>query len=285
MKFGEKLRMARKAKGMTQAELAKQAGLGLRTIIAYEKGETYPQKRSTYQTLAGLLDVPLDYLRNEESEPNLQQPLPKAAWEAKVQQLVHDLGLAPRLTYEEYCEGFRKNAADRGVVLDDNYFRWAQQPPTYPLEVTRPARVADFPVLLRIYRQWAAIYKSDNDQQSESITENLVRWLDARQCFVVEEDGCPVTWFALEFPKASGYAQINNTTKPAATMTGPYTTGNQSIAISRMYSFCQTCCPRLQIWVEADDTAALTCWKEHWMQEEDTTESSSAKCLILMRNR
>ena len=284
MKFSEKLRMARKAKGMTQAELSKQAGLGLRTIIAYEKGETYPQKRSTYQTLAGLLDVPLDYLRNEESEPALQQPLPKAAWEAKVQQLARDLGLTPRLTYEEYCEGFRKNAANRGVVLNDDYFRRAQQPPTYPLEVTRPARVADFPVLLRIYRQWAAIYKSDNDQQAESITENLVRWLDARQCFVVEEDGQPVTWFALEFPQAGEYAKGGKAT-PAATMTGPYAVISQRIAISRMYSFCQTCCPRLQIWVEAGDTAALACWKEHWMQEEDTTESPNAKRLILMRNR
>ena len=110
MKFGDKLRMARKVKKLTQAVLAEQAGLSLRTIIAYEKGETYPQKRSTYQVLAGLLDVPLDYLRNEESEPDLQQPLPKEVWEAKVQQLAHDLGLVPRLTYEEYCEGFRKHA-------------------------------------------------------------------------------------------------------------------------------------------------------------------------------
>ena len=39
MTFGEKLRRARKEKGLTQAELASQAGLGLRTIIAYEKGE------------------------------------------------------------------------------------------------------------------------------------------------------------------------------------------------------------------------------------------------------
>ena len=45
MTFGEKLRRARREKGLTQAELANQAGLGLRTIIAYEKGETYPQKR------------------------------------------------------------------------------------------------------------------------------------------------------------------------------------------------------------------------------------------------
>lgn len=280
MKFGDKLRMARKAKKLTQAALAEQAGLSLRTIIAYEKGETYPQKRSTYQVLAQLLDVPLDYLRNEESEPDLQQPLPKEAWEAKVQQLAHDRGLVPRLTYEEYCEGFRRNAAGHGVVLDDVYFQQAQQP-TYPMEVTRPARVADFPVLLRIYKQWAAIQKSEDEPQIEAIAEKLARWLDARQCFVMEQDGQPVTWFVLEFPKADDYGPNSSEAKPVATMAGPYTVTSQRIAISRMFSYCQTCCPNLQIWVEADDTAALACWKSHWMQEKDST----GKRLILMRNR
>ena len=256
MKFSDKLRMARKAKKLTQAALAEQAGLSLRTIIAYEKGETYPQKRSTYQVLAQLLDVSLDYLRNEESEPDLQQPLPKEVWEAKVQQLAHDLGLVPRLTYEEYCEGFRKHAAGHGVILDDNYFQQAQQP-TYPMEVTRPAQVADFPALLRIYKQWTAIQKSDDDQPLESIAEKLVHWLDARQCFMMEQDGQPVTWFILECPKAIDYVQNNTTTKPTATMVGPYTVISQQIAISRMFSYCQTCCPNLQIWVEADNAAAL----------------------------
>ena len=283
MKFSDKLRMARKAKKLTQAALAEQAGLSLRTIIAYEKGETYPQKRSTYQVLAGLLDVPLDYLRNEESEPDLQQPLPKEVWEAKVQQLAHDLGLVPRLTYEEYCEGFRKHAAGHGVILDDNYFQQAQQP-TYPMEVTRPAQVADFPALLRIYKQWTAIQKSDDDQPLESIAEKLVHWLNARQCFMMEQDGQPVTWFVLEFPKTIDYVQNNTTTKPTATMVGPYTVISQQIAISRMFSYCQTCCPNLQIWVEADNAAALACWKGQWMQEKDSTEDSTGKRLILMRN-
>lgn len=285
MKFGDKLRMARKAKKLTQAALAEQAGLSLRTIIAYEKGETYPQKRSTYQVLAQLLDVPLDYLRNEESDPDLQQPLPKEVWEAKFQQLSHDLGLVPRLTYEEYCEGFRKHAAGHGVILDDDYFRQAQQPSVYPLEVTRPAQVADFPALLRIYKQWGAIQKSESEPQIEAIAEKLVRWLDVRQCFVMEQDGQPVTWFALEFPKADDYGPNSSEAKNAATMVGPYTVISQRIAISRMYSFCQRCCPHLQIWVDAGDTAALACWKGHWMQEKETAEVPNSKQLILMRNR
>ena len=283
MKFGDKLRMARKAKKLTQAALAEQAGLSLRTIIAYEKGETYPQKRSTYHVLAQLLDVPLDYLRNEESEPDLQQPLPKEAWEAQVQQLAHDWGLTPRLTYEEYCEGFRKHAAGHGVILDDDYFQQAQQP-AYPMEVTRPAQAADFPALLRIYKQWAAIQKSEDEPQLGSLTENLVRWLDARQCFVIEQDGQPVTWFVLEFPQASDYNQHNSATKPTATMAGPYTVISQRIAISRMYSFCQRCCPRLQIWVEADDTAALACWKEHLTQQKDVGEDTARRRTMLLGN-
>ena len=40
MRFGEKLRVLRKEKGLTQAELAKLAGGGLKTINNYEKGST-----------------------------------------------------------------------------------------------------------------------------------------------------------------------------------------------------------------------------------------------------
>lgn len=53
MRFGEKLRVLRKEKGLTQAELAKLAGVGLKTITNYEKGSTYPQNREVYGILAG----------------------------------------------------------------------------------------------------------------------------------------------------------------------------------------------------------------------------------------
>ena len=52
MRFGERVRMMRKNKGLTQAELAKKAGLGLRTIINYENGSTYPRNPKHYDTLA-----------------------------------------------------------------------------------------------------------------------------------------------------------------------------------------------------------------------------------------
>ena len=52
MRFGEKLRKLRKDSHLTQAELAKRAGLGLKTITNYEKGTTYPQDRRVYSVLA-----------------------------------------------------------------------------------------------------------------------------------------------------------------------------------------------------------------------------------------
>ena len=52
MKFGEKLRLARKRKKLTQDELAKLVGVSKRTIVNYESGEIYPKERKMYTTLA-----------------------------------------------------------------------------------------------------------------------------------------------------------------------------------------------------------------------------------------
>lgn len=68
MKFGEKLRKLRKEKGITQAELAKMAGLGLKTITNYESGATYPHKREVYGILADILGCDGNYLHNEEDD-------------------------------------------------------------------------------------------------------------------------------------------------------------------------------------------------------------------------
>ena len=68
MTFGEKLRESRVKKGMTQGELAKAANLGLNTISNYESGKTYPKKREIYDILAKILDIDVNYLRNENEE-------------------------------------------------------------------------------------------------------------------------------------------------------------------------------------------------------------------------
>ena len=68
MKFGEKVRDLRKRNGMTQAELAKRAGLGLKTITNYENGATYPQNRDVYSTLADILGCESSYLCGEDED-------------------------------------------------------------------------------------------------------------------------------------------------------------------------------------------------------------------------
>lgn len=68
MKFGEKLRDLRQESGLTQAELAEKAGISLRTISYYESGTTYPKNRNVYKTLADILNVDANYLRNEGNE-------------------------------------------------------------------------------------------------------------------------------------------------------------------------------------------------------------------------
>ena len=68
MKFGEKLRLARKRKKMTQEELAVQVGVSKRTIVNYESGEIYPKGRAMYTTLANALDLEPSYLLSEDEE-------------------------------------------------------------------------------------------------------------------------------------------------------------------------------------------------------------------------
>ena len=68
MKFGEKLRLARKRKKMTQEELAVQVGVSKRTIVNYESGEIYPKGRAMYTNLANVLDIEPSYLLSEDEE-------------------------------------------------------------------------------------------------------------------------------------------------------------------------------------------------------------------------
>lgn len=68
MKFAEKVRAERLRMGYTQKQLAEIAHVALRTIISYEKGESYPRKRETYAALAKALNVDTNYLLTEDEE-------------------------------------------------------------------------------------------------------------------------------------------------------------------------------------------------------------------------
>lgn len=68
MKFGEKLKTARKRKKLTQGELAKIVGVTTRTILNYESGESYPKDRQMYYALAEALELEANYLLNEDED-------------------------------------------------------------------------------------------------------------------------------------------------------------------------------------------------------------------------
>ena len=278
MTFGEKLRRARKEKGLTQAELANQAGLGLRTIIAYEKGETYPQKRSTYQTLADVLGVPADDLRNEETS-SYAAPLSRTQWgniKRSYEDLLPDGPVWPGdSTYEDYCE---KMAQSTQVDTTTNYHK------STGLELSqttiRPALTKDFPSLLQICKER---YRFDStrpgvdksqlptfESRLEALTRALVGWISAGQCFLMESNGRPGAWFVLQLPEASDYPaqskRKGGTRTPAAaplpcaTILGPYTNRHFLGASEHTLAFCQACCPRLQIKINANDPPFLAYW-------------------------
>lgn len=65
MKFGEKIRNARIAKKMSQADLARATGISLRTVQNYELGVRMPKKRNTYTILAEVLGINEEILLDE----------------------------------------------------------------------------------------------------------------------------------------------------------------------------------------------------------------------------
>jgi transcriptional regulator with XRE-family HTH domain len=64
MAFAERLKEARKRKGITQAQLAKEVNMTARTIQNYELGTRKPQKYEVVERLAVALGVTADSLLN-----------------------------------------------------------------------------------------------------------------------------------------------------------------------------------------------------------------------------
>ena len=302
MTFGEKLRRARREKGLTQAELANQAGLGLRTIIAYEKGETYPQKRSTYQTLADILGVQADDLHNEETA-NSAAPLSRAQWENAKQQYEELLPNGPAWpgdsSYEEYCEKMAQSS--NADPARNSYKSTGSELPQITI---RPALAKDFPTLLQIRKDRcqfdatrAGVDKSRLpafESQLEALTQSLVAWIAAGQCFLMEANGRPGAWFILQLPAPGDYTAANrrkggakataSTPLPRATMLGPYTSPRFAGASKYMLSFCQACCPRLAIEVPLDDPLSrfrLTYWLDQGFVPDTWVPSGKAIRLAL----
>lgn len=65
MTFGEKLLQLRKARHLSQKEVAKVIGVTSRSFTDYERGVRYPRTRNKYEALAKFFDVDVNYLYTE----------------------------------------------------------------------------------------------------------------------------------------------------------------------------------------------------------------------------
>ena len=65
MNFGEKLLQLRKAKHLTQSEVAKAIGITTRSYTDYEHNIHYPQTRDRYKALAKFFNVDVNYFYTE----------------------------------------------------------------------------------------------------------------------------------------------------------------------------------------------------------------------------
>jgi transcriptional regulator with XRE-family HTH domain len=68
MKFGDKLKEQRGKRGLTQSEIADAIGVSTRTILYYEKGQTYPQSRLIYDKLADYFGVDINYFLTQDEQ-------------------------------------------------------------------------------------------------------------------------------------------------------------------------------------------------------------------------
>lgn len=75
---GQRLRTERRARGLTQAELAERAGIALETVSRIEQGHTRPTIR-TLDKIAGALGIPVrDLFSGEDATPPPAPPQPRS---------------------------------------------------------------------------------------------------------------------------------------------------------------------------------------------------------------
>ena len=65
MSFGERLRLARKAKNMSQQELADELGISINSIANYERGTSFPKEDYLYKIMS-IFDLDPNYLFQDE---------------------------------------------------------------------------------------------------------------------------------------------------------------------------------------------------------------------------
>ena len=68
MEFGEKLKLLRTQKKMSQQVLADKVGISLRSIQNYESGTRHPSNVIIIKDIASILDTTYDYLLDDKSQ-------------------------------------------------------------------------------------------------------------------------------------------------------------------------------------------------------------------------
>ena len=176
-----------------------------------------------------------------------------------------------------------------------------------PQITIRPALGKDFPTLLQICKDRcqfdatrAGVDKSrlpTFESQLETLTQSLVGWISAGQCFLMEANGRPGAWFVLQIPAPDEYPAANkqkggakataSTPLPRATMLGPYTSPHFAGASKYMFAFCKACCPRLEIQVPLDDPLSkhrLAYWLDQGFVPDARAASGRAVRLVSSTN-
>lgn len=68
MTFGDKLRVLRAEKRMSQEQVAKAIGISRQNYVEYERSNRHPRHREIYWKLAEVLDCEVNYLLTEDAE-------------------------------------------------------------------------------------------------------------------------------------------------------------------------------------------------------------------------
>jgi transcriptional regulator with XRE-family HTH domain len=133
--IGDRVRLARRAAGLSQEEVARRAGIGLNAVNRLERGESSDPHYSTLQGLARALGVPIELLVKEEAPPKAGAPekepgqSPDLEQEATVENVITFDQEGVREAIRAHKEGKISKAEVRKAIAD-----LVRGGPTNPLE-------------------------------------------------------------------------------------------------------------------------------------------------------